>query len=247
MITRIVILAAGKGKRMQSDVPKVLHDLNGKPIISYLVDSVIKTGIDPSPVVVIAKDGEAVRKTLGENFVYVLQDEQLGTGHAVRCTEEVLRGNADAIIVLYGDMPFIKPETIVRLKELHEKSGGAVTMLTVQVPDFVGWRATFYDFGRIVRDAGGRIIKIVEKKDASPEELTIKEVNPSFFCFKASWLWENIKTLSPSNAQREYYLTDLIQKAIDGGEKIASFEVDPAETIGINTPEHLELAKRISI
>jgi bifunctional UDP-N-acetylglucosamine pyrophosphorylase/glucosamine-1-phosphate N-acetyltransferase len=245
MVTRIVILAAGKGRRMMSDVPKVLHDLSGRPIISHLADSVLATGIDTSPVVVISKDGGAIREVLGNTFTYVIQDEQLGTGHAVRCAEEVLKNTSDSIIVLYGDQPFVKPETIVRLKNLQESSNYPMAMMTVKVPDFDDWRANFYDFGRVVRDAEGNIIAIIEKKDATLEQLEIKEVNPSFFSFRADWLWEHLKMLGSDNAQKEYYLTDLVKQAIDGGEKIASCEIDAKETVGVNTPEQLEFAEKL--
>ena len=161
MHTRIVILAAGKGVRMKSETPKVLQDLNGRPIISYLADSVLRAGIDPSPVVVIAKDGDTVRETLGEQFTYVVQDEQLGTGHAVQCAETSLRENGTAIMVLYGDHPLLEARAINKIAKTHLRGNMPITMATVSVSDFNDWRAGFFDFGRIVRDKSGEIIRIV--------------------------------------------------------------------------------------
>src|SRR3989344_8614953 len=243
MATRIVILAAGKGVRMKSDTPKVLQDLNGKPIISYLADSVLKTGIDPHPVVVVGNDNkQAIRGVLGDAFEYVVQEEQKGTGHAVECMKSVLQGNTDILMVLYGDQPFVSAETIKKLSALYASGNSPLAMMTVKVPDFDDWRAAFYDWGRIVRSADGNIKKIVEKKDATPEELAIREVNPSFFCFRADWLWEHLPKLTARNAQGEYYLVDLVQMAVDEGAPIASMDIDPKESIGVNTQEHLELA-----
>ncbi|OGZ02598.1 MAG: hypothetical protein A2946_01525 [Candidatus Liptonbacteria bacterium RIFCSPLOWO2_01_FULL_53_13] len=240
-----MILAAGKGVRMKSETPKVLQDLNGRPIISYLADSVLRAGIDPSPVVVIAKDGDTVRETLGEQFTYVVQDEQLGTGHAVQCAETSLRENGTAIMVLYGDHPFVSAETIKKLSALYASGDAPLAMMTVKVSDFDDWRAAFYDWGRIVRSADRNIKKIVEKKDATPEELAIREVNPSFFCFRADWLWAHLPKLTARNAQGEYYLVDLVQMAVDEGAPIASMDIDPKESIGVNTQEHLELARKM--
>ena len=241
MQTRIIILAGGKGNRMQSELPKVLIPLRGMPIIAHLLREVDRSGIDPRPVVVVGQGADAVKRALGSGYDYVIQESQLGTGHAVQCAEGALAGKADAVIVLYGDHPFVSAATITKLRELHEREGCVLTMMTVRVPDFDDWRKVLYDFGRIIRDNSGRILRDVEKKDATPEELAVKEVNPSFFCFRASWLWENLRKLKNENAQHEYYLTDLVRIAIDEGERIASMDIDPRESIGVNTPEHLAL------
>ncbi len=245
MKTRVVILAAGKSKRMGAEVPKVLLPIGERPMIFHLLETVQKSDIDSRPVIVVGNGGESVRKTLGEGYEYVVQKEQLGTGHAVLCAEEILRGDADAIFVLYGDQPCIQSSTLKKILDLHEKEDPEITMATTTVEDFEDWRKPLYDFGRIVRNSNGGIEAIVEKKDATPEQLAIRELNPSFFCFTAEWLWDSLKQIDKMNAQGEYYLTDLVRIAIHDGKKVLTVDVDPLETLGVNTPEHLELVRRM--
>ena len=245
MNTRVIVLAAGKGTRMQSDIPKVLVPLDGRPMIQYLLDAIRVSGADQRPVLVVGHHADVLRSTLGNSYDYVYQKEQLGTGHAVQCAESLLAGTTDNIIVLYGDHPFVGADTIAKLKTLHEREGCALSMMTSIVEDFNEWRVPFGDFGRIVRDAQGRIVSIVEAKDATSAERNIREVNPAFFAFKAPWLWENLKKLKSDNAKGEYYLTDLVHIAITGGECLASMPIDPTESIGVNTPEHLTLVKAV--
>ncbi len=246
MRTRVVVLAGGKGKRMEKPFAKVLTPFAGKPLVVHLLEAVKASGVDPKPVIVLGFDRDRVRRELGETYAYVVQEEQLGTGHAVRCAEQELRGKSEAVLVLYGDHPFLKPETIRALVRIHEREKPAITMATVSVPDFESWRAPFHDFGRIVRDTNGRIVKVIEKKDSTPKELLIHEVSPSFFCFNATWLWENIQKVGNENSQHEYYLTDLVEIAIRFGATVALAAVDAREAIGVNTREHLELADAIS-
>lgn len=248
MDTRVIVLAAGKGTRMNGmngGLPKVLTPFNGHPMIAYLLDAVRASGVDARPVIVVGHNADFLRNSLGAAYDYVHQPEQLGTGHAVRCAEAALAGNAKTVIVLYGDHPFVQPQTIANLRALHEREGRVLSMMTTVVEDFNDWRSPFADFGRVLRDAAGNITGIVEVKDAVPDQLLIREVNPSFFCFAGSWLWKNLKKIDNNNAKREYYLTDLVRIAIDQGEEIASMDISPLESIGINTPEHLELAKRL--
>lgn len=247
MLTRIVILAAGRSTRMNSGVPKVLTPFKGKPLIKHLLQNVEVSGIDPRPVVVVGYQADLVRNALGDRYVYVFQSEQLGTGHAVRCAEKIISPETDAIIVLYGDHPLVSASTIRRLKLLHEEEGGVLTMLTAKVEDFNEWRAPLVDFGRIVRDGRGSIRAIIEAKDATPEELTVREVNPAFFCFNALWLWRSLSQLNNKNVKGEYYLTDLVRLAIEGGERVVSLGISPLESIGVNTPEQLELASSLNV
>lgn len=242
----VVILAAGKGKRMQSNMLKVMHELNGRPLVDYVVGAVEKSEVGGKPVVVVCEEDPAVQNFLGSRAEYVVQNERLGTGHAVLIAEEGLQDKVDTVVVLYGDMPFIKPESIHKLVERHLERNNKITLMTAKVEDFNDWRANLYDYGRIIR--GGEenhIIKIVEKKDATEEELEIKELNPAFFCFNSDWLWENLKLLKNNNTQGEYYLTDLIGLAFNEGQKLSSVDIDPKEAVGINTKEHLEIAKKI--
>lgn len=231
---------------MNSETPKVLIPLAGKPLLQHLMDAIRASGIDPRPAIVVGETQPLIEAALGKDaYEYIQQDAPLGTGHAVASAQSRLESVADTLIVLYGDHPFVSPETISNLYTLHKEKNCAITMMTVTVDDFDDWRKPFYDFGRVVRDTAGEIKKVVEAKDASPEERQIHEVNPSFFCFRASWLWPNLKLLTNDNVKKEYYLTDLVRIAIDQGECIASMDINPLQAIGVNTPEHLEIAKNL--
>lgn len=267
MHTRIVILAAGKGTRMNpvgnktpeasavpptaerisngannGAIPKVLTLFEGKPMITYLLDAVARSGVDARPVIVTGYQADAVEKVLGDGYDYVRQTDQLGTGHAVACAEALIRGTAQNVMVLYGDHPFIKTGTIINLAALHEREGCPLSLTTTRVDDFDGWRAPFADFGRVVRDASGAIAAVVEMRDATPAERAIQEIMPGFFCFSAPWLWGHLRLIANHNAKGEYYLTDLVRMAIDEGACAASLPISPQESIGINTPAHLKLA-----
>ena len=244
MKTRVLVLAGGRGKRMNQPFAKVLTPFHGKPLVVHLLHAIKESGVDEKPTIVLGFDRDKVRAELGEHYSYAIQEEQLGTGHAVRCAEHILKGVSDAVLVLYGDHPFLKPETIRSIVKLHEEKKPVITMATVTVSDFEDWRSAFDDFGRIVRDEKNHITRIVEKKDATESEREIKEINPSFFCFDSKWLWENLPNIGNQNAQKEYYLTDLIQIAISERRAIASFAVDPKESLGVNTKEHLDFAHR---
>ena len=247
--TQVVILAAGHGKRMQSELPKVLIPLHGKPLVAHVLDSVKKSGICDKPVVIVGQKRELVMKTLGDGYEYIVQEEQLGTGHAVRTTEKFLEGRADHVMVLYGDHPFISPKTVKKLMEKHLESGAKITMATVKLLDFLEWRSIFYtNFGRVVRGNNGKISKIVEFKDAKDdEEKEIKEVNPSYFCFEAKWLWENLENLKTDNAQKEYYLTDLVKIAMQEKVKIESVDIDAREALGVNSKAELEMLEKLAV
>lgn len=246
-MTRIIILAAGLGKRMGGKMPKVLISLAGKPMLKYLVEAVKKSGVDKRPVVVVAPDNkELVKRSLeGYDCDYIVQEEQLGTGHAVLCTRDFLENEADNILIFYGDMPLVSAETIKKINNTHIDEGKVLTMATVKVSDFKDWRKGFYDFGRILRNDKGKVVQIIEKKDATEEQLNIKEVNPSYFCFKAEWIWKNLDKLENKNVQKEYYLTDLIGIACRQGQDIATVEIEPKEALGVNTPQQLEDLKKI--
>ncbi|MEK7099199.1 MAG: NTP transferase domain-containing protein [Patescibacteria group bacterium] len=243
--TRVVVLAAGRGTRMRSEIPKVLVPLNGRPMIGYLLDAIKESGADQRPVMVVGDNEYLMRSTLGDGYDYVRQCEQLGTGHAVQCTEPLLKDKTDTVIVLYGDHPFVSADTIANLTALHQREGCVLSMMTTVVEDFNDWRAPFADFSRVLRDAAGHITAVAEAKDATSEQRELREVNPAFFAFQAAWLWEHLALLKNNNAKNEYYLTDLVRIAIGEGQCIASLAIDPAESIGVNTPEHLSFAARI--
>jgi bifunctional UDP-N-acetylglucosamine pyrophosphorylase/glucosamine-1-phosphate N-acetyltransferase len=244
-MTQVLILAAGKGKRMGGFLPKVLHEIEKKPMIEYLVDSVLASGVTSRPMVVIGYGTEIIKKYLGTKCNYVLQAEQLGTAHAVLCAKNYLE-KIDDLLVLYGDHPFLQPETIANLEKIHKQNKNILTMMTLKLPNFDGWYKIFEDWGRIIRNSKGEIVAIVEKKDAAEEELEITEVNPALFCFQTAWLWENLSKINCDNAQNEYYLTDLVKIAISQKQKVETVTLEnPFEAIGINTPEQLKLAQML--
>lgn len=243
--THIIIMAGGKGTRMKSENPKVLTMLGGRPMISYPLAEITK--VCARPTVVIGFKGDDVIKTLGDNYHYVWQREQLGTGHAVMCAkEELSKEDIKTIVVLNGDHPLIKAGTVSALIESHKKSNGVLTIGTVLVKDFSGDFSGFYSYGRIIRDSDGNISRIVEKKDTSDAEKEIKEVGVNFYCFDAKWLWANIKNLKNDNNAGEYLLTDTIGLAVSQRHKINGYVLDdPYAGFGINTQEELARAEGI--
>jgi bifunctional UDP-N-acetylglucosamine pyrophosphorylase / glucosamine-1-phosphate N-acetyltransferase len=244
MKTQIIILAAGHGKRMQSEIPKALTMFQGKPFIVRMLEAVKASGVCDNPIIVIGKNGDQVREALGDTYTYAVQEEQLGTGHAVMIAEREAR-DADTVVVLYADHPLVSGATIRNLVETHQRQQATLTMATAIVPDFLEWRAGLFLFGRFVRGKDGTIEKIVELKDATEEEKEIKEVNPAYMCFDAVWMWEHLKMLKNNNAQKEYYLTDLVGMAFAEKKPIASISIDPKEALGVNTKEQLELMQNL--
>ena len=242
----IIILAAGKGTRMKSDKLKVMHEINNLPLIEYVMQTAEMLDTSLKPVVVVCNDDPAVQNYLKNRATYAVQKERLGTGHAVMMAEDLLKGKAENIVVLYGDMPFLTTSSIKKLLAKHLAKNNQLTLMTTEVKDFNEWRESFYDYGRIVR--GGlqnKIVKVVEKKDATEKQLKIKEVNTSLFCFRSDWLWENLKNIKNNNKQGEYYLTDLVGLAFAEGQKLSAVAVDPKEAVGINTINHLEIAANL--
>jgi bifunctional UDP-N-acetylglucosamine pyrophosphorylase / glucosamine-1-phosphate N-acetyltransferase len=243
--TGAVILAAGKGTRMKSDLPKVMHLLNNKPLVEHVVESVEGSKYISKPVVVVSEDNTLVQDHLEDRVKYAIQAEQLGTAHAVGSAREVLEGKVDHVVVLYGDMPFITSDSIDRLVEKHLETKSKMSSLVATTPDFEDWRSAFKTFGRVKRDNNGDIERIIESKDASEEELKIKDLSTCYFCFDSDWLWENLKKIKTENVQAEYYLTDLVELAIGQGHKICSVEIDTKEVIGINTKDDLDVVKEL--
>lgn len=247
---KIIILAAGKGNRMQSDLPKVLMPVAGIPMVVRLMKSVEKSGIDTEPVIVVGYRKELVESTLGKEnkqYHYINQTEPLGTGHAVNSAKSYLVDKADHIVVLYGDQPFTSAETIKKITAKHLHSGKKITMATVKLPDFKDWRINFVNFSRIIRDENGKIKKDIQFKDASDQEIKITEVNPCYFCFDAPWLWSKLESLKNDNVQKEYYLTDVIKMANEDGIEIESIDIEPREALGANTKAELEILEKFVI
>ncbi len=241
-MTRIIVLAAGRGMRMNSELTKVLVPLKNKPMIQHLIDSIVESGLDSRPIVVVSPDNKkAIRQALKDYKIdYVVQKEQLGTGHAVSCTSKLLTKDFDNILVLYGDQPFLQSSSLQKVAQLSPKP---LVMLTTKLPDFNSWHRNFYYLGRIIRDKNSNIEKIVEFKDASEEEKLVTEINPAVMCFGREWLLKSLAQLSNKNNQQEYYLTDLVQIAFDEGSIIDSLTIKPSEAVGINSLEELQIAE----
>jgi len=251
---KFLILAAGKGTRMDGDLPKVLAPLGGKPMIKHLLETISKV-YDGKPIVIVGYKAELIKAELGDSCIYALQKEQLGTGHAVFSAKEYCE-DADEIIVLSGDQPFVKAETIKKTLEKHKNSKAKITFTTTEVPDFLDWRKYFIPLGRILRKngparspessgAGGEITGIREYKDANDEEKKITEINAACcYVFDAKWLWENIPKIKNNNAKKEFYLTDLFYIAYDEKEKIETIKINPDESMGANSKEDLEMLQK---
>ena len=237
---KAIILAAGKGKRLLSEtmnMPKVLRLAAGKPLIGHVLSNI--DFIDAKDTVIVAGyKREMVFETLGDNYVYAVQEEQKGTGHAVMMAKDAFESYTGDVIVLYGDMPLFKKETYKNLIKAHQQSGADCTILTAITDDKLA-------YGRIIRE-NGEVVDIVEDKDCTPEQKDIKELNVGVYVFKADVLFANLDKIKNNNAQGEYYLTDVPKILIGEGKKIASYSTtDSTEILGVNTPEDLELCEKV--
>ncbi len=232
-----VIIAAGQGTRMRSNLPKVLHPILGRTLVEYAVGNA-KIVSDTPPVVVIGNGADEVRQRITTEVQFVVQEQRLGTAHAVQQAETHLRGNTDLVLVVYGDMPLVRPKTLQRLVDAQLINPGPMTMLTVEMDDPHG-------FGRVVRDENGAVKGIVEEVQATPDELAIRELNAGMYCFSSDWLWDALPRIELS-PKGEYYLTDLAGIAAADGKQIETIKLDdPDELIGINTRVHLAEATAI--
>jgi len=237
MKSTAVLLAAGQGTRMKSDQPKVLFSIAGWPLIRYALVSA-KDASSEKPVVVVGHGAEAVQDYIGDSARCVLQEPQLGTGHAVQQSELILRGKTDYVLVSYADMPLLRGKTLKRLVDTQVRNSGPITILTVQADDPRG-------FGRILRKTDGTVRAIVEETQATTEERLIRELNVGAYCFAAAWLWDALKRI-PLSPKGEYFLTDTIGLAVADNLPVEAIMVDnPAEVIGINTRVHLAEAETL--
>jgi bifunctional UDP-N-acetylglucosamine pyrophosphorylase/glucosamine-1-phosphate N-acetyltransferase len=227
----VVILAAGLGTRMKSSTVKILHRAAGRPIIDYVLDLASQVCERP-PVMVVGHQRERVQEAVGARARFALQEQQLGTGHAVLQAAPALI-DAKRVLILSGDVPLTRPETLRKLIEEHDRSRNALTLLTMRLDD-----PALY--GRIVRNASGKVERIVEAKDATADEKRISEVNAGIYLFEADQLFENLRKLSNSNAQGEYYLTDLLGMLRKEGRNVGAVVADdPMEALGVNSRAEL--------
>jgi NDP-sugar pyrophosphorylase family protein len=234
-----VILAAGEGKRMKSILPKVLHRLTGKPLVEHVVQTTLKADMLRTVVVVGHRRDMVITALDAYPVEFVVQEPQLGTGHAMQRVIEEVGHFGGAVVVLLGDAPFIRNETLKELVATHHREGNAITLLTAEIEDPGG-------YGRIVRGGDGSVERIVEESDASDEERAIREINSGIACYSYLPLVAALGELESNNEQGEYYLTDTIALARDRGDRVgAIIAEDPLETWGINDFQQLRAAERI--
>jgi bifunctional UDP-N-acetylglucosamine pyrophosphorylase/glucosamine-1-phosphate N-acetyltransferase len=235
-----IILAAGISSRMKTNTPKVLHEVCGRPMLAYVLDACRGAGVEKI-YVVVGFGAETVKEKFKKDadVIWVHQEQQKGTAHAVLCCKEHLNGFAGETLVLCGDGPLIRAETLKEVIKKHEAEKAAATLATAILDDPAG-------YGRICRDADGNITAIVEHNDCTSEQLKIKEVNPSYYVFDNKILFEAAAKVKPDNAKKEYYLTDAISIIIAGGRKVAAVAaLKPEEAMSVNTNEQLQQVNRI--
>jgi len=231
----VVILAAGKGTRMKSGLPKVLHPLLGKPMLSYVLDTARSLRPQKNLLVV----GHQAKRLI-ETFptwpgIFVKQFPQLGTGHALQTAQKEMKSFQGTVMVLYGDVPLIEKGTLTKMLQVHRREKAVLTLISTEIENPKG-------YGRIIRDPQGHLLKIVEEKDASPQERKIREINTGLYCFDSGFLFSSLSKLTRKNRQKEYYLTDLVQLARGKGLPLSVFfHSRSEEVLGIN--DRTELAR----
>ncbi|MBQ2755876.1 MAG: NTP transferase domain-containing protein [Oscillospiraceae bacterium] len=237
---KAIILAAGKGKRLHSEqfsLPKVLRQANGRPLLGYVTDSISFIDKKDTIIVVGYKREQVIEQFPG--YTFAVQDEQLGTGHAVNMARDILEGYRGPVLVCYGDMPLFTPDTYKNALLTHESAGADCTIITGVTDDKLA-------YGRIIRDEEGKFVTVVEDRDCTPEQKLIKELNIGIYVFNSEKLFEALGNLRNNNAQGEYYLTDAPELIRKNGGKIETYTInDGKQLLGVNTPEELEKCEAI--
>jgi len=237
--TAVIILAAGLGTRMKSQKAKVLHEILGRPMILYVVETADKISRG-HVTVVVGYQAEKVRQVVSEQVEvsYALQERQLGTGHAVSCALPLLPDDVQDVVILCGDVPILRPETVLGLIDDHIASRRDLSVLAVNVPDPTG-------YGRILADADGMVKGIVEEADASAQQKRINTINTGIYCVEREFLKESLSKIKPDNTQKEFYLTDIIEIGYKAGKRVGiTISDDHEEVIGVNSRRDLEIAAR---
>ncbi|MBH0231841.1 bifunctional UDP-N-acetylglucosamine diphosphorylase/glucosamine-1-phosphate N-acetyltransferase GlmU [Halobacillus yeomjeoni] len=233
-----VVLAAGQGTRMKSKLYKVLHPVCGKPMVQHVVDQLNTLNLSEL-ITVVGFGAEKVQDQLGEDSHYVVQEEQLGTGHAVLQAEDILADKDGTTVVVCGDTPLLTSETLQKLLDHHDQQNAKATILTAHAEDPTG-------YGRVIRGGNGQVERIVEQKDASEEEQAIQEINTGTYCFDNKMLFDALKNVSNDNVQGEYYLPDVVEILKDQNEVISAYQTpDFAESLGVNDRVALSKAERL--
>ncbi len=236
----IIILAAGKGTRMNSDTAKVLHSIAGRPMILYVVDTAVKVAGE-NVVVVVGTQADQVKSVVSRHTSvnFALQEEQLGTGHATLCAMPALPPHIQHVVILCGDVPLIRPDTIVSLIAHHLNMANQITVIGAEIDEPFG-------YGRLVIQSGGRVVKIVEEADATANEKAIHIINSGIYCVDRFFLTDSLKNLTTDNAQQEMYLTDIVGMANDNNQKVGWIRCsDNTEILGINTIRDLKRVETI--
>ncbi len=235
----VILLAAGQGSRMQSKKQKILHEVGGKPMVSHIFEAAEAVATMP-PILVVGVDADGVQRLIGSRAQYAMQSEQRGTGHATMMAEPLVKGQADQVIVTYGDMPLLQADTLSRLAQTQAKTGAAIVILSVM-------GESTSSFGRVVRDRNGYVAEIVEVAEArlrpnTPELLAIRELNVGVYCFDGPWLWQQIHALPLRQARsgQEYYLTDMVELAVQQERPVEALVIEDAdESLGAGTRAEL--------
>ncbi len=239
---KAIILAAGKGKRLHSEqftAPKVLREANGRPLLAYVADNLSFISDKKDIVIVVGYRKEMVMEAFPEGYTFAVQEEQLGTGHAVNCAREAVGDYDGPVLVCYGDMPLFKKETYQNLVRVHADEGNDCTILT-------GISNRGLAYGRIIRDEDGHFTGVVEDRDCTPEQKRINELNVGIYVFDSKKLFSCLGELKNANAQGEYYLTDVPSIMMSKGWQIGTYTTrDDTEILGVNTPEELALCEEI--
>ncbi len=238
----VIILAAGRGKRMKSELAKVLHSLCGRPMLAYSIDVAQQVGAEKI-VVIVGHQGDRVRETFqNQGLIFVEQLEQLGTGHAVLQAKDIFHHYDDIILILCGDVPLLQVSTVRNLLNRHVLEGAVLTVLTTILADPTG-------YGRMIKGTkDGHVVKIVEEKDATLDEKKIREINTGIYCVDSKFLFEAVATIGNDNMQKEYYLTDILEIACNKGLNVISVvAADSKEVMGINTQEDIERASKSAL
>lgn len=238
---KAIILAAGKGTRLHSaeaEMPKALHDLRGRPLISYVLENL--DFLQPKDIIIVVGFlGEKVKAALGDQYRYVEQQELNGTARATMCAEPLLADNTEPVLVCYCDMPFLRRETYKRMFRVHEETGAGNTVLSARIHPIPA-------YGRLIRDASGALVDIIEDSACTPEQKRIDEVNVGIQVLDGARMWDWLRQVNNENPKREYYLTGLVRVLHEAGVKQATVELeDLTETAGVNSPEDLAAAERL--
>ena len=238
---KAIILAAGKGTRLHSaeaEMPKALHDLRGRPLISYVLENL--DFLQPKDIIIVVGFlGEKVKAALGDQYRYVEQKELNGTARATMCAEPLLAGNTEPVLVCYCDMPFLRRETYKRMFRVHEETGAGNTVLSARIHPIPA-------YGRLIRDASGALVDIIEDSACTPEQKRIDEVNVGIQVLDGARMWDWLRQVKNENPKREYYLTGLVRVLHEAGVKQATVELeDLTETAGVNSLEDLAAAERL--